>query len=57
MADSVQGDSKTIVILGGGIGGVATANRLRRRLHRRHRIVLINRDPDFTFAASYLWVM
>jgi sulfide:quinone oxidoreductase len=54
---SVNGDPKTVVILGGGIGGVATANRLRRRLHRRHRIVLINRDPDFTFAASYLWVM
>ena len=42
---------------GGGIGGVATANRLRRHLDRRHRVVLVNRDPDFTYAASYLWVM
>ncbi|MHB8186883.1 MAG: NAD(P)/FAD-dependent oxidoreductase [Dermatophilaceae bacterium] len=42
---------------GGGIGGVATANRLRRRLDKRHRVVLVNREPDFTFAASYLWVM
>jgi sulfide:quinone oxidoreductase len=57
VARTVRGDSKTVVILGGGIGGVATANRLRRRLHRRHRIVLVNRDPEFTFAASYLWVM
>ena len=57
MARGNKGDPKTIVILGGGIGGVATANRLRRRLQRHHRIVLVNRDPDFTFAASYLWVM
>jgi sulfide:quinone oxidoreductase len=39
------------------VGGVAAANRLRRRLDRRHRVVLVNRDPDFSFAASYLWVM
>jgi sulfide:quinone oxidoreductase len=51
------GPVRTVAILGGGIGGIATANRLRRRLHRRHRVVLVNKDPDFTFAASYLWVM
>ncbi len=49
--------SQTVLVAGGGIGGIATANRLRRRLDRRHRVVLVNRDPDFTFAASYLWVM
>ena len=49
--------AQTVVVAGGGIGGVATANRLRRHLDRRHRVVLVNRDPDFTFAASYLWVM
>jgi sulfide:quinone oxidoreductase len=48
---------QAVVVLGGGIGGVAAANRLRRRLDRRHRVVLVNRDPDFTYAASYLWVM
>ncbi len=46
-----------MLILGGGIGGIATANRLRKRLDRRHRIVLVNRETDFSFAASYLWVM
>jgi len=51
------GAEQTVLVLGGGIGGVATANRLRRRLDRRHRVVLVNRDPDFTYAASYLWVM
>lgn len=49
--------AQTVLILGGGIGGVATANRLRRRLDRRHRVVLVNREEDFSFAASYLWVM
>ena len=52
-----NGPNQTVLIVGGGIGGIATANRLRRQLDRRHRVVLINRDPDFTFAASYLWVM
>lgn len=46
----------TTLILGGGVGGIVTANRLRRRLGREHRIVLVNRDPDFTLAASLLWV-
>lgn len=49
--------AQTVLILGGGIGGVATANRLRRRLDRQHRVVLVNREEDFSFAASYLWVM
>jgi sulfide:quinone oxidoreductase len=48
---------QTVLVGGGGIGGVAAANRLRRRLDQRHRVVLVNRDPDFTYAASYLWVM
>jgi sulfide:quinone oxidoreductase len=48
---------QTILVLGGGIGGVVTANRLRRTLDRRHRVVLVDREPTFSFAASYLWVM
>jgi sulfide:quinone oxidoreductase len=49
--------AQTVLVAGGGIGGVATANRLRGRLDKRHRVVLVNREPDFTLAASYLWVM
>ncbi|PKQ15811.1 MAG: hypothetical protein CVT68_09075 [Actinobacteria bacterium HGW-Actinobacteria-8] len=49
--------TQTVLVLGGGIGGVVTANRLRRRLDHRHRVVLVDREEDFTFAASYLWVM
>jgi sulfide:quinone oxidoreductase len=48
---------QTILILGGGIGGVVAANRLRKRLGRRHRVVLVDREPTFALAASFLWVM
>lgn len=48
---------QTVVILGGGVGGVVAANALRRRLDRRHRIVLVDREPTFALAASFLWVM
>jgi len=47
----------TVLILGGGVGGVVAANALRKRLHRRHRILLVDREPTFTLAASFLWVM
>ncbi|MBI2543886.1 MAG: NAD(P)-binding protein, partial [Candidatus Rokubacteria bacterium] len=33
----------TIVILGGGVGGLVAANTLRRSLDRKHRIVLVDR--------------
>ena len=49
--------SQTVLILGGGVGGVVAANALRKRLHRRHRILLVDREPAFTLAASLLWVM
>lgn len=51
------GEGRTVIVLGGGVGGVATAIRLRRRLSGQHRVVLVNRDADFSFASSYLWVM
>jgi len=52
-----MGRPQRTLILGGGIGGIATANRLRRRTGKRHEIVLVNREPIFSLAASYLWVM
>jgi sulfide:quinone oxidoreductase len=50
-------DSKTIVILGGGVGGVATARALRTRLPKAHRVVLVDRERDHVFAPSLLWLM
>lgn len=49
--------SKTIVVLGGGVGGMMAANELRTRLPKEHRIVLIERNTHHAFAPSFLWVM
>ena len=48
---------KTIVVLGGGVGGVAAARELRKRLPRRHRVVLVDREREHLFAPSLLWLM
>lgn len=48
---------KTIVVLGCGIGGVAAALELRRRLPRGHRIVAIDRDSRASYPPSYLWLV
>ena len=48
---------KTIAILGGGVGGLVAANRLRRLLPREHRIVLVDRTVWHTFAPAYTAVM
>lgn len=48
---------KTILILGGGVGGIVTANALRRRLDPQHRIVVVDKQSEYVFAPSLLWVM
>lgn len=48
---------KTIIILGGGVGGIVTANELSRSLNGKHKIVLIEKNKEHTFAPSYLWMM
>jgi sulfide:quinone oxidoreductase len=47
----------SIVILGGGVGGLVAANRLRRRLDRTHRVILIDRQAQHVFTPSFLWMM
>jgi sulfide:quinone oxidoreductase len=49
--------AKTIVVLGGGVGGIVAANELRRLLHSEHRIVLIEKNRQHAFAPSFLWLM
>jgi len=48
---------KTILILGGGTGGLVAANRLRRMLSREHRVILVDRSRLYSFAPSYTRVM
>lgn len=48
---------KVAVVLGGGIGGLAAANELRRLLGREHRVVLVERGREHLFASSFLWLM
>lgn len=48
---------KTIVVLGGGVGGLIAANELRRRLGERHRVLLVEKNPRHVFAPSLLWLM
>ncbi|NDU93084.1 MAG: NAD(P)/FAD-dependent oxidoreductase, partial [Ferrovum sp.] len=48
---------KTLLILGGGIGGIVAASRLRKGLPREHRVVLIEREVRYAFAPSLLWLM
>ncbi len=49
--------AQSILILGGGVGGLVAANQLRKALPDKHRITLVEREPAFVFAPSLLWLM
>lgn len=48
--------AKSILILGGGTGGLVAASRLRRMLDREHRITLVDRSPYYHFEQAYAGV-
>jgi sulfide:quinone oxidoreductase len=50
-------NGKTILILGGGVGGIVTANALRAKLPTEHRIIVIEKNTEYLFTPSLLWVM
>ncbi|MCH8067981.1 MAG: NAD(P)/FAD-dependent oxidoreductase [Candidatus Marinimicrobia bacterium] len=50
-------EHKTVLILGGGVGGLVTANNLRKSLGKEHRIIVIDQDRQHRFAPSFLWLM
>lgn len=54
MARSID---RTVLVLGGGIGGVVAANRLRRLLPRHDRIIVFERGGEHVFAPSLLWLL
>ena len=48
---------KTVIVLGGGVGGLVAANELRKRLGREHRVVLVDKDGRHVFSPSFLWLI
>jgi sulfide:quinone oxidoreductase len=49
--------NKTVLVLGGGIGGIIAATRLRRRLPAQARVILVERDVCHVYSPSLLWLM
>lgn len=47
----------SVLVLGGGIGGLVTANELRRRLDPADRVVVVERQRQHLFQPSLLWLM
>jgi len=50
-------NNKTILILGGGVGGIVTANALRAQLPTEHRVIVVEKNTEYLFTPSLLWVM
>jgi sulfide:quinone oxidoreductase len=50
-------DRVTVLVLGGGVGGVVAAKSLRRKLPTQHRVVIVDRERNHLFAPSLLWLM
>jgi len=48
---------RTVLVLGGGVGGLVAANELRRRLDPGDRVVLVEREARHLFQPSLLWLM
>lgn len=46
----------TAIILGAGIGGIATANELRKRCAKDDRVIVVDRVAMHVFAPSLLWL-
>jgi sulfide:quinone oxidoreductase len=50
-------NKKIILILGGGVGGIVTANALRAQLPGEHRVIVVEKNTEYLFTPSLLWVM
>lgn len=48
--------SKRVVVLGGGIGGVACARALRKRLPSESQVTLVDASAEHVYLPSLLWV-
>lgn len=48
---------KTIIILGGGMGGLVAANALKKKAGKKARVILIDKNPYHIYTPSFLWLM
>src|SRR3989344_6349469 len=48
---------QTIIILGGGMGGLVAANELKKKSGKKARVILIDKNPNHIYAPSFLWLM
>lgn len=48
---------KTIIVLGGGMGGLVAANELRKKARKDARIILIDKSQTHIYAPSFLYLM
>lgn len=49
--------SRTVLILGAGVGGVVAAYHLRKLLPSKDKIIIFDREANHLFAPSLLWLM
>ena len=49
--------NETVLVLGGGVGGLVTATELRKRLNSDQRVVLVDRTGIHLFQPSLPWLM
>ncbi len=49
--------ARSVLVLGGGVGGVVAANELRRRLDSRDRVIVVEREARHLFQPSLAWLM
>lgn len=50
-------EGKTILVLGGGIGGFSAASELRNKLGKEHKVAVIDKRKELASASSSLWTM
>ena len=48
---------KSVVVLGGGVGGIVATNKVRKKLGREHKVFLVDRRTQHEFSPSFLWLM
>jgi sulfide:quinone oxidoreductase len=51
-----MGNGRTALVLGGGVGGIVTASRLRKLLPAKDRVLLVERERRHVFQPSLLWL-